>query len=370
MPVPLLGLFVSTTEKKESLPEAAYKGARIENTDLFTFKENGREVIAVSGVVRNTGAVAIELPPITLRAIDQWNFVIAGQTALLPFETLAPGEARPFETRFLNPPTYTDEVYVHFAPPFAYRSPRDCEFFDPSKFDETASLAETKPAQRASFFADPLPTVSTSTGPYSAGELNELMLYFRRESEAAWRCANEAQDTCVGAQRLHWRDMFVLSEALDEAWVALRAAEGKGSAEDVATGAAARDRTINRVRTLAEKALARAGAQARDIDVKIATSTYGRDETGLFVEIAGTVHNSSAEARRVDALMIAFVDRLELPLSSLAIDVGIELAPGQSKPFTQRIAAGRGGRQRNYAPGRIPPREIPWEVRVGAMARE
>ena len=37
---------------------------------------------------------------------------------------------------------YTAEVYVHFAPPFMYRSPRDCDFFDPATFDPTAKLAE------------------------------------------------------------------------------------------------------------------------------------------------------------------------------------------------------------------------------------
>ena len=110
------------------------------------------------------------------------------------------------------------------------------------------------------------------------------------------------------------------------------------------------------------------------------TSTYGRDEDGLYVEIAGAMRNTSGAERKVDSLMVAFVDRLELPLSSVAVDAGVVLAPGETKEFSQRLQAStgreRGGqmtvgeRRRDVAPARIPPRSVPWEVRVGAMTRE
>jgi hypothetical protein len=376
-PVPVLNWFVRPFEKKKDMPAPKWSGLAIEHTDAFTFQENGKPVTAVSGYVRNTGSGTMEVPPLTLRAVDQWEFAIAGQTALLPFSSLAAQEEKRFEVRFLNPPAYMAEVYVHFAPPFAYRSARDCNFFDPATFDETKAIdAQPAPAARPrDFFLDPIPAVSTHTGDYTAGELNELALFFRRESEAAWRCQNTAQDDCVtgpGAQRLHWRDMFVLSESIDEAWIAFRAAEEtrKRAADGAASAAAdaARDEAVAKFTSMAEAALARTGASAAGVEVNVATSTYGRDEDGLFIEITGTVRNASGESRQVDNLMVAFVDRRELPLSSIAMAVNMQLAPGEAREFSQRLQAGAAGRRRNYAPARIPPRDIPWEVRVGAMA--
>jgi hypothetical protein len=378
-PIPVLNMFISPAETKGGMPKPESGNLVIENTDLFTFRENGKEIIAVTGYVRNRGTAALEVPPLTMRAIDQWDYAIAGQTSLVPFTTLAPAEEQRFELRFLNPPAYTAEVYVHFAPPFVYRNPRDCDFFDPAKFDEAGSLkAVAEERQRQRFFEDPIPiAASTASGPYTAGELNELALYFRRESEAAFRCQNLAQDTCASgpaAQRMHWRDMFVLSEAVDQAWIATSAAEETrraAAAGDAAAQAdAARDRSITRFRQLAQAALVRSGTSAQGIEVAVTNSTYGRDAEGLYVEIAGTVRNASADARHVDNLMIAFVDRLELPLSSIGVAADLALAPGETKAFTQRLVAGAGGRRRNYAPARVPPRDIPWEVRVGAMSQE
>ena len=83
----------------------------------------------------------------------------------------------------------------------------------------------------------------------------------------------------------------------------------------------------------------------------------------------------------LDALMMAFVDRKELPLSSVAVDLELVLAPNSEQDFSQRLQAGvsRGPgraapvtfaeRRRDTSPARIPPRTIPWEVRVGAMTR-
>jgi hypothetical protein len=385
VPVPVLNWFVRPFEKKKDMPEPKWSGLVIEHTDAFTFQENGKRVTAVSGYVRNTGNGTVEVPPLTLRALDQWDYAIAGQTSLLPFVQLAPGQEKRFEVRFLNPPAYLAEVYAHFAPPFSYRSPRDCDFFDPATFDETGAI-ETKKATAnfRDFFADPIPVSATHGGDYTAGELNELALFFRRESEAAWRCQNKAQADCItgpGAQRMHWRDMFVLSESIDEAWIAFRAAEETrtrvaggvvggvvGGVADTVKADAARDEAVAKFRAMAEAALARTGGSAEGVEVN-ATSSYGRDEDGLYIEIAGGVRNASGESRQVDNLMVAFVDRRELPLSSIAMAVDMQLAPGETREFSQRLQAGAAGRRRSYAPARIPPRDIPWEVRVGAMAR-
>lgn len=373
VPVPILNMLVTPAEKKKDMPKPAYGAVVLENTDLFSFMENGKEIVAVTGTAHNTGTSRVELPPLTLRALDEWDFSIAGQSSLLPFEVLEPGEARQFEIRFFNPPEYTTEVYVHFAPPFMYRAPRDCEFFDPTVFDQYGELKET---------ADTGAAPPAKDAPYTAGELNLLTLFYRRESEAAWRCQTYTA-ACPAKQRLRWQDMFAMSEAIDEAWVKVRAAEEARIAAraDETEATQARDKAIARFQDLGARALARAGDSTADIVVEVASSTFGRDEDGLFVEVVGKVRNTGNAARKVDALMMAFVDRKELPLSSVAVDVDMVLAPGAVRDFSQRLQAGvsRGPdraaqvtlaeRRRDTSSARIPPRTILWEMRVGAMTR-
>ena len=371
LPVPILNWMITPTEKKSDLPPPRQGSVSLENTDLFAFTENGRSVTAVSGIARNSGAERVAAPPLTLRALDQWEYSVAGQTSLLPFETLEAGEAKPFEVRFLNPPANMAEVYVHFAPPFLYRTRRDCEFFDPATFNPSASLTAPE-------------TIAAAEGDYIAGELNQLTQVFRRESEQAWRCQVDGRcDPAQAAQRISWRDMFLIAESADEAWVALAAAEamraraGAGAESDKAE--TAQQAAMQRLRTLGAQTLARAGGSVADVVVAVTQSTYGRDAVGLFVEIAGTLTNTGAVERRIDSLMVAFVDRLELPLSSVAIAVDRVLAPGETLAFGRRLEAGaaRGtagvqmawGEKREAAPARIPPRDIPWQVRVGAMGR-
>jgi len=241
-------------------------------------------------------------------------------------------------------------------------------------FDQHGELKEAGAAAPAPIEMD---------APYSASELNLLTLFYRRESEAAWRCETYTA-ACPARQRLHWRDMFAMSEAIDEAWIALRAAEEARIAArpDEAEAVRARDKAIARFQDLGGKALLRAGDSTPDIKVDVLSSNFGRDEDGLFVEVTGTVRNTGALERKVDALMMAFVDRKELPLSSVAVDVDLILAPGTEAPFSQRLQAGvsRGPdraarvtlaeRRSVTAVARIPPRTIPWEVRVGAMTQE
>ena len=350
MPVPLLDLFISTIQKKGDLPPPSQDGLVIENADLFIFTERGKRVMAVSGVVRNTTARLRETPPVTLAALDAWEFHLAGQTSLLPFETLAPGEARAFEILFHNPPETTVEVYVHFAPPFTYRSRRDCGSYG------AAASATAKAAP-------------DDDGRHTAAELNLLMQYYRRESAEAWLCRDWRARGCGWAQHaLHWRDMFLMSEAVDAAWVALR----DGNAPEAQA-------SLAEVRRQGESALARAGASAPEIAVALSSATHGRDRDGLYVEVAGQLTNTGDGPQRVDALMLAFVDRLELPLSSLVIPFPRTLEPGDSATFSERVTLteavdpdrprdGRRRRPADDALARAPPPSIPWQVRVGAMA--
>lgn len=404
LPSGMLVSMFGARQKKGDLPRPMSRGLAIENADLFTFTENGVEVMAVSGVVRNTGTARTELPPLTLEALDRWEFILAGQTSLLPFEALEPGETRTFEMRFLNPPDTTAEVYVHFAPPFEYRARRDCDFFDPLTLDLT-QFSNESPA-----VAQVLAKATTGASPiHTAAELNILTRAYREQAAAAWNCRDgkdseppkgglqfakegageraegfsisismgkpNMEAACApAAKRLRWRDAFALAEATDEAWGAQRASEearrrlaaGQATQADVDAADVAQQRAYALFRELGAKALARIGGSAPDVDIEIASSSFGYagfDKGGRYVEFSGKLRNMGTSPRRIDALMLALVDRLEQPMTSVTLDYTAELAPGESKDFSQRLSM--------YEPVRRESADTPpvWQIRVGAMGR-
>jgi hypothetical protein len=382
-PIPLLNLLGVSAQKKDDLPPPRYRGVLIEDADLYTFRENGKPVMAVSGVLRNTGKARVELPPLTLRALDDWGFVLAGQSALLPFETLESGESKPFELRFLNPPDYTAEVYVHFAPPFMYRAPRDCDFFDPATFDPDKPLGDvTQPVDSLTapkltiggirrFIADSGPHAGATTPDYTAAELNVLTQHYRGEAAEAWRCHQPTEsggraERCSNTdQRLAWRDMFAMAEAIDEAQGTLRAAEeakaalaSGGSHAEADAAEAARVAAVARFRAMGEAALARAGGSLPGAEVEMSDAALGYDGKALYLDIAGRIRNTGSAPARVDALMVAAVDRFGMPLLSLTAPCGLSLAPGADAVFNRHILIDR-----------PPPRQLDWSVRVGAMGR-
>jgi hypothetical protein len=380
--------------KKTGLPKPVSGSLVLENVDLFTFSENGKDVMAVSGVVRNTGVSESQVPPLTLQAIDQWDFVLAGQSSLLPFITLAPGTSKSFEVRFLNPPDTTDEVYVHFAPPFNFRARRDCEALDPSSID--AAMSDPEPSDQP-------------TGPtHSPGELNALSLTYRREAEAAWECRDgrntplpsnlksglniaasgggerrglsvsfgqpNMEEKCKPYEgRLRWRDLFQMAEAADEAWsaaVALesgekRLAAGSGSAEEVRAAQRAEAEAAERLRSLAQAGLERIGAPAPEVVVELDTSTFAHEKAeGRWLDIAGRIINTGALERQVDALMLAIVDRLGFPITSISLDKGLRLKPGETVTFKDKIVLS------NDSVRRFRQTDAPnWQVRVGAIGK-
>jgi hypothetical protein len=99
------------------------------------------------------------------------------------------------------------------------------------------------------------------------------------------------------------------------------------------------------------------------------------DPAGLYLEVAGRIENGASDARRVDALLIALVDRFGLPLSSVTVDAKTLLPAGGGQEFLQRIPVRRGGSQPALSTktagviGRAPPEDIPWQIRVGAMGQ-
>jgi hypothetical protein len=408
----LFNMFGGRT-KKGDLPKPEVDGLLLENVDLYTFNENGRPVMAVSGVVRNTTDKRAEPPPVTLAAIDQWEFILAGQTSLLPFEGLEPGEAKPFELRFHNPPDTTYEVYVHFAPPFEYRMRRECDIADLASYEPAAAPRSATAAAAA-------------TSPaHTASELNLLTRVYRGEAESAWNlraCGKPGEDPSdtpnqprrafeIGpggggerrslsisinlgrfnaeglcsawSRRLPWRESFALAEATDEAWGAKLAAEeltrrlgaGLATEAEANTAVEAARRAYETFRALGARTLARAGGSVQDVEVAIASSTFGYDQMskafdgadisriGFYVDVSGSVRNTAEAPRQVGALMLALVDRLEQPLLTFRLDEQVTLGPGETREFRHRVYFNdpvRRGDSKD-AP--------PWQVRIGAVAR-
>jgi hypothetical protein len=403
--------------KKDDLPKAEFEGLVLENVDLYTFNENGRPVMAVSGVVRNTTQERAGLPPLTLAAIDQWQFILAGQTSLLPVEALEPGESNPFELRFHNPPDTTYEVYVHFAPPFEYRMRRECN---------PADILETEAPTTAPRTAEAAAAVTSRT--HTAPELNLLTRIYRNEAESTWNlrdCAKpkdeasedekKGQGLRVGAagggerrglsislgmsrfkadglcaawkRRLPWRESFTLAEATDEAWGAMLAAEEmkRRQATNLATqteadaAAEAAAKAYAAFRTLGARTLARAGGSVPGVTLEIASSNFGYEQlskvfdgadvsqVGFYVDVAGVIRNTANEPRQVGALMLALVDRLEQPLLTFRLDDQVSLAPGETREFKHRVYLAepiRTAESIRREEGQIPA----WQVRIGAVA--
>jgi len=400
--------------KKGDLPKPASDGVVLENVDLYTFNESGRSVMAVSGSVRNTTDKRVEPAPITLAAIDEWEFILAGQTSLLPFEYLEAGEAKAFEVRFTNPPDTTYEVYAHFAPPFEYRLRRECDPADPA-----SNKAAPAPLSAAN--------VTTVISPtHMAAELSLLTGIYRTEAESAWNlraCGIPGEDPandpnkprdafnfapggggerrsfsvsinlgkfnreglCTAwSRRLPWRESFALGVATDEAWGAMLAAEemkrlqASGLATQLEVDNADNDfrRAYVTFRALGAKTLARAGASVEDVEVAITSSTFGYDQmskafdgvdisqVGFYVDIAGSVRNTAAVPRHIDALMLALVDRLEQPLLTFRLDDEFALGAGESRPFAHRVYFSDPVRRKDAKDS------PPWQVRVGAVGHQ
>lgn len=404
--------------KKDDLPKPEFEGLLLENVDLFTFSENGRPVMAVSGVVRNTTSERAELPPLTLAAIDQWQFILAGQTSLLSIEAPEPGESKPFELRFHNPPDTTYEVYVHFAPPFEYRLRRECDLTDILEAETPSAAPRTAVAAAAI-------TSRTHTAP----ELNLLTRIYRSEAESTWNLRScgkpkeelseedkkkgrglrmgadgggerrgfsislgmsrfKADGLCAAwARRLPWRESFALAEATDEAWGAMLASEEmkRRQATNLATQAeveaaeeAAR-RSYTTFRALGSRTLARAGGSVPGVTLEIASSNFGYEQlskvfdgadvsqVGFYVDVSGNIRNTANEPRQIGALMLALVDRLEQPLLTFRLDDEVSLAPGETREFNHRVYLAepiRLAESIRREDGQTPA----WQVRIGAVA--
>jgi hypothetical protein len=129
-------------------------------------------------------------------------------------------------------------------------------------------------------------------------------------------------------------------------------------------------------RALGAGTLTRAGGSVEDVEVSITSSTFGYDQfskafdgadisrVGYYVDVAGSIRNVAAASRRIDALMLALVDRLEQPLLTFRLDDEIVLGSGETRLFEHRVYFSDPVRRKDAKD------TPPWQVRVGAMGRQ
>ena len=184
-------------------------------------------------------------------------------------------------------------------------------------------------------------------------------------------------------RRLPWRESFALAEATDEAWGAMLAVgemqrqrtAGNATQADVEAADAAWRRAYADFRTLGARTLARAGGSTPGVSVEIASSKFGYDQmskvfdgadisqVGFYVDVSGVLRNTTAEPRKVGALMLALVDRLEHPMLTFRLDEEVDLRAGEAREFKQRVYFTDPMR-------RWDSKDAPaWQVRIGAVAR-
>lgn len=416
-PIPVLDLIFNNITRKSDLPAPRSGPLAISELGLIRAEENGREVFIITGDVRNTGDQDEELPPLTLVALDEWEFVVSGQSALLPLERLGARQSVPFRLRFLNPPDTAYEIAAHFAPPFRYYgNNRLCDFLDPGLSDALTSLeskadaattsnaisALLKPVlaaaegretlslnERLSEFLDPYQLRSISgdpAAPYTVAELNALTQHFRSRASREWLCRTRETPNCLGSsRRLTWRDAFALGETANEAWIAMSArtamersvATGGGQPVDIEISKLAEDQALEALQRSGEAALARAGRPPDDITILSRSASLSQENRGLFLDISGEAMTSRPGGATTREVLIALVDRRGLPLASLLAPVDLNLQPGVTTPFRVRVRADRetgpNSQKSEDDPGllyigRLPSERIAWEVRIAAIA--
>jgi len=75
-------------------PGPTANGLTIESVARQRVLENGRAVLLVTGKIRNTTAGDVELPPMSVQALDQRGFMLAGQTSQLETERVGAGQVQ------------------------------------------------------------------------------------------------------------------------------------------------------------------------------------------------------------------------------------------------------------------------------------
>lgn len=303
-------------------------GLVIEGVQRRRVVENGRPVLLVTGKVRNTSANQVELPPLTVQALDVRSFILASQTSQLEEVFIGPGETQAFTFRFKNPPQYTAEVRPHFAPPFGVRNFRGCDFFDPLSFDPNQERVRR---ERAAVTPVPVPVVGDGAPAYTAKELAAMVQRARQDAQSSF-----SQRPSACAPPAPWRPLMVMADRMEEAWIATNAAEEVR--RDAARGVFLASEVVEAElsRQLAVRAFMTARPPQRRPDPV--------DRPGLVVQgvqrsgtndlvLRGEVLNSGRQRAPMPPLLVTVVDRYGFILTESLQRPDGQIRPGRTQEF-------------------------------------
>lgn len=210
--------------KIDKAPAPPRNGLVLASKRVERANENGRWVLKVAGAVTNTTDQRKELPAISMRAVDAQDFMVSGQTSLLDQIDIGPHETIDFVLRYHNPPDYAVRVSPVFAPPFYQRNFRGCDFFNPVDFDPNESAVRRSVSRRNDPPPVPVPVVGEGAPRYTPAQIAFLARQARTDAQAAYGVGPRSLCPDVPGRR-RWRDLLVLADRLDQAWIDTNAAE-------------------------------------------------------------------------------------------------------------------------------------------------
>jgi predicted Zn finger-like uncharacterized protein len=131
-------------------------GLAPENVQAGPGLKNGHAAVLVSGVVRNVETRPHDPIPLRIALLDKTGKALARQVVALPSGRLQPGQAKPFDAVFLDPPSNSANVQIEFA--LDLTPARRAKLAEPPKL--RGPVAPTLPPAPAPKDARPLPASS------------------------------------------------------------------------------------------------------------------------------------------------------------------------------------------------------------------
>ncbi|MEI7932388.1 MAG: hypothetical protein WCI21_04945, partial [Alphaproteobacteria bacterium] len=326
--------------KIDKAPAPPRNGLSLEAMGVQRVNENGRWVLKVTGVVRNLTDARKELPAVSMRAVDVNDFMVSGQTSLLDQVDIGPHESLDFVLRYHNPPEYAVRVSPVFAPPFYQRNFRGCDFFNPVDFDPNESAVRRSVSRRNDPPPVPVPAVGEGAPRYTPAQIAFLARQARSDAVTAYGVTPRSLCADMPGRR-RWRDLLVLADRLDEAWIATNAAEEirRDAArnvfypEEVASAEVDRQKAV-RAFMAARPVNPPPGPPQYGLLSIVESSVSGRSDT---TQVAGEIRNNGADKVPMPPLKITAIDPYGYVVSEQVRDPDEMIAGRSSHSFSIRL---------------------------------
>jgi len=144
-------------------------GLAPENIQAGPGLKNGHAAVIVSGVVRNVETRPHNPVPLRIALLDKGGKTLVRQVVMLPDGRMQPGQTRPFNAAFLDPPSDSANVQVEFALDLAPApKPKAAKLAETTAPKLRGPAEPTPPPAPAPVDAQPLPASSPYALPAAA----------------------------------------------------------------------------------------------------------------------------------------------------------------------------------------------------------